>query len=42
MDAPVTAADGNAGFVSTLPAWPTGTHVISAQCAGDGGREPHP
>ena len=30
MDAPVTAADGNAGFVSTLPSLPTGTHVISA------------
>jgi Ca-activated chloride channel homolog len=30
MDAPVTAADGNAGFVSALPSLPTGTHVISA------------
>ena len=30
MDAPVTAADGNAGFVSTLPTLPSGTHVISA------------
>ncbi len=30
QDAPIAAADGNAGYVSTLPGLAPGTHVISA------------
>ncbi len=30
QDAPIAAADGNAGYVSTLPGLTPGTHVISA------------
>lgn len=30
QDAPITAADGNAGYVSTLPGLAPGTHVVTA------------
>ncbi len=31
LDPPVAAPDGNTGFVTTLPALPSGTHVVTAR-----------